>query len=223
MHISLGQTLVTGVEFGMTFMMLNQVSDYLSRLGYMPRLNRYLFNTSTLYYKGTGRKQSKVYAFYDKLAEAKSKGLEYPNDLSDKNLLRFEMRLNGRLAKQLKNNITASTLYDIGFYRMMIKLYQDSYYSISKNHQIKADCMSEIKKVSDAYDMFVARLISQTDQAQISDFLDELKEAGVFSDRKYYSRLRNKIKEVATKANISISDELIKELDDDIKNCGAYV
>ena len=71
--------------------------------------------------------------------------------------------------------------------------------------------------------MFVARLINQSDQTQIGDFLDELKEAGVFDDRKNYTRLKNKIQEVATNANITISDELMRELDDEIKNCGAYV
>ena len=35
--------------------------------------------------------------------------------------------------------------------------------------------------------------------------------------------MKRKIKEVATKADITISDELIRELDDDVKNCGAYV
>lgn len=83
--------------------------------------------------------------------------------------------------------------------------------------------MSEIKTVRDAFNVFVARLINQSDQTQIGDFLDELKEAGVFDDRKNYTRLKNKIQEVATNANITISDELMKELDDEIKNCGAYV
>lgn len=83
--------------------------------------------------------------------------------------------------------------------------------------------MSEIKTVSDAFNVFVARLISQSDQTQISGFLDELKEAGVFEDRKNYSRLKKKIQEIATKANITVTDELMRELDDEIKNCGAYV
>ena len=83
--------------------------------------------------------------------------------------------------------------------------------------------MSEIKTVSDAFDVLVARLMSQTDQTQIADFLNELKEASVFEDRKNYTRLKNKIQEVATKANLTVSDELMKELDDEVKNCGAYV
>lgn len=83
--------------------------------------------------------------------------------------------------------------------------------------------MNEIKTVSDAFNVLVARLINQSDQTQIVEFIEELKEARIFEDRKNYTRLKKKIQEVATKAEISISDELIKELDNEIKNVGAYV
>ena len=52
---------------------------------------------------------------------------------------------------------------------------------------------------------------------------EELKEAKTFVDRKNYTRLKKKIQDIATKAEISVSDELIKELDNEIKNVGAYV
>ena len=83
--------------------------------------------------------------------------------------------------------------------------------------------MSEIKTVSDAINTLMARLLSQTDKAQIVAFLDELRAAQVFNDSKYYTRLKNKINEIATKSDFVVTDELIRELDNDIKNCGAYV
>lgn len=224
LHIPIGEAAVTGVEFGTNFLMMHQVPDYLSKLGNMPRLSRYHFEPSTLYYKGTGKQQPKVFAFYDKIADATAKGMEYPEDMKGANLLKYEMRLNSRLPQQLGvPEVKASTLAETPFYRMMIKRYQDGYFSIAKLNQIKTDVMSEIKTVSDAFNVFVARLISQTGQTQIGGFLDELKEAGVFDDRKNYSRLKKKIQEVATKANITVSDELMRELDDEIRNCGAYV
>lgn len=223
LHTDFSKAKVIGLEFGTNFMMKHQVSAYLAKLGEMPRLGRYHFEPSTLYYKGTGKQQPKIFAFYDKIAEAEKKGMPYPEDMRDANLLRYEMRLKGRIAKQLGvPEVTASTLSEPNFYRMMVRRYQDSYFSISKQNQLKTNIMSKIKTVSDAFEVFVARLISQTDQTQIGSFLDELKEAGVFNDRKNYSRLKRKIQEVATKANITISDELIRELDDDIRNCGAY-
>lgn len=224
LHIPIGEAFVTEVEFGTNFLMKHSVKEYLAKLGDMPRLSRCHFEPSTLYYKGVGKQQPKAFAFYDKIADATAKGMDYPENMKGKNLLRYEMRMRGRLNQQLRvPEVTASTLTDTSFYRMMVKRYQDSYFSISKSNQIKTNIMSEIKTVSDAFDVFVARLISQSDQTQIGGFLDELKEAGVFPDRKNYSRLKKKLQEIATKANITVSDELIKELDDEIKNCGAYV
>lgn len=224
LHVSLGLAMVTGIEFGTNFLMKNPIPEYLAKLGDMPRLKRYHFDASSLYYKGTGKQQPKIFAFYDKIADATAKGMQYPNNLKGANMLKYEMRLNGRLPYQLRvPEVTASTLSELPFYRMMVKRYQDSYFSISKHNQVKTNVMSEIKTPTDAFNVFVARLISQTDKAQIEGFLEELKEAAVFEDRKNYSRLKKKIQEVATKANITISDELMRELNDEIKNCGAYV
>lgn len=224
LHIKADGARVVGIEFGSTFLMRHGITEYLARLGDMPKLSRCHFEQATLYYRGVGKQHPKVFAFYDKRADAETKGMECPDGLRGANLLRYEMRLSGRLPQQLKvPMVTASTLYDNSFYRLMVNLYQDSYFSISKLNQVKTNIMSEIKTVRDAYDVFVARLISQSDHNQIRGFLDELKEAGVFADRKNYTRLKNKIQEVATKADITVSDELIRELDDEIRNCGAYV
>ena len=223
-HLKITDADVTGIEFGTNFLMKHKVTDYLSKLGEMPRLSRYHFEPSTLYYKGRGKNTPKVFAFYDKLSEAEAKGMDYPSGVSGENLLRYEMRLTGRLKTQLGiADLQASTLYDRTFYRKLVKLYQNSYYSISKNVQIKDNAMSEIKTVSDAINTLMARLLSQTDKAQIVAFLDELRAAQVFNDSKYYTRLKNKINEIATKSDIVVTDELIRELDNDIKNCGAYV
>ena len=217
---------VVGIEFGTTFMMQYKVSAYLAKLGEMSRLQRYNFNADTLYYKGSGKVQPRVYTFYDKLADCKAKKLAYPSDFEDKNLLRYEMRLKGRLAYQLGvPEVKASTLYDRQFYRELLRRYQDSYFSISKINELNPNAMKEIKNVSDAFNIFVARLLSQTEQPQrqIDTFINEIKAAGVFEDKKYYTRLKDKLNEIVTKDNITISNELIKELDDAIKNCGAYV
>lgn len=224
LHISLGDAKVTGLEFETQFVMAHPVENYLSKLGDMPKLLRYHFDVGTLYYKPKGKQQPKVFAFYDKKADAVAKDMALPVGFDEANLLKYEMRINGRLPQQLGvPEVTAATISEKPFYRLMVKRYQESYFAISKNNQIKTDVMDEIKTVSDAFDVFVARLISQSDQTQIAGFLEELKEAKVFDDRKCYSRLKKKIQEVATKAGVTVSDELIKELDDEIKNIGAYM
>lgn len=222
LHIQVSEADVTGIEFGANYLMKRPVAEYLSKLGTMPRFDRLQLKKNSIRYEGKGKEHPKVFAFYDKILEAEENRMEHPEDL--KNLLRYEIRLNKRLPYQLSvPKVKASTLTEPDFYRQMIKYYQDSYFSISKLNQVKTDVMSEIKTPTDAYDVFVARLISQTDQSKIEGFLDELKQAGVFTDRKNYSRVKAKIQEVAHKSKITISDDLIRELDDEIKNSGAYV
>lgn len=224
LHWNMAGAKITSLEFGTQFVMRHKPEEYLKKLGDMPRLQRYHFEAGTLYYKPKGKQQLKVFIFYDKKADAEVKGMKLPEGFGNANLLKYEMRFNQRLPQQIGvPEITASTLSDNDFYRQMVKRYQESYFSISKQNQIKTNIMNEIKTVSDAFNVLVARLINQSDQTQIVEFIEELKEARIFEDRKNYTRLKKKIQEVATKAEISISDELIKELDNEIKNVGAYV
>ena len=226
LHVSLDEAKVTGFEFGCCFLMRHRVSEYLDRLGDMTRLQRYRFNTDTLYYKHRGKQQPKTFVYYDKIADAKVKQMEIPTGLQDANLLRCEIRLDGRLPYQLGvPDVTASTLSDRQFYKMVMQRFQDAYFSISKYNRLKTDIMSEIKTVADAFDCFVGKLMSQTEQSQdkVNAFLEELKGADVFKDRVSYTRLKQRIERAANKASLTISDELVKELDDEFRNVGAYV
>ena len=65
--------------------------------------------------------------------------------------------------------------------------------------------------------------MAESGEGQITAFMDELKEAKVFGDRNNYARLKKKIQKIAAKAGSSVPDELSKELDDEIRNVGAYV
>lgn len=65
-------------------------------------------------------------------------------------------------------------------------------------------------------------LRSQSGPEQATEFVEGLKRAGVFKDRKDYTRLKQRIARASTSTKFVESDELIKELDDDIINCCAY-
>lgn len=220
----IGNALVTGIEFGMNFPVKNPVSNYLMRLGELDKMLRYKFSASSLYYKPKGKKQPKVLCFYDKIAEAKAKGMSIPVELEDTHLLKYELRLKGRIANQLGvSSVTASTLSERGFYKMLINLYQSNYRAIYKQKQTNSKDMDNIKSVLDAYDLLLGRLLNEGEQGKIEAFIDELKRNDVFDNRSYYSRLKAKLKEAANKAGGGLEDELIKELDNDVMNLGAYI
>ena len=87
-------------------------------------------------------------------------GLIMPDGFAGTNLLKYEMRLNGRLPQQIGvPEVQASTLSESEFYRLLVRKWQKHYFSISKLNQLKTKVMSEIKTVSDAFDVLVAQPI----------------------------------------------------------------
>lgn len=225
LHADVSKANVTGLEFGTVLLLSHSVTEYLQRLGEMPYpLHRYHFEPETLYYRTNNKQQPVTYAFYDKIKEAKQDGLQIPVGFEGQNLLKYEIRLNRRLPKQLNvPEVKASTLYNRAFYKMLMQRWQDDYFSIKKQQQVKTDVMDKIQTVTDAYNVFVARLMAASNKDAVAGYIEELKENKVFKNRSDYNRLKNKIQEVASKAGLMVSDELIKELDDAIKNTGAYI
>lgn len=223
LHFDVSLAKVTGLEFGANFVLSKPVEEYLTRLGNMPRLERYGFNPSAIYYKGRGKKQQKVVAFYDKIAEAKEKNYEIPVGLDKENILRYELRLRNHLARQMQEQqVTASTLTNLNFYRGLLDRYQRYYFSIIKRRKSKSNVMEKIKYVKDARDVLMSKLLNKAGEGVVEDFIRDLKEASVFKDPKYYSRLKKELQGIATKSDFTEDDDLIKELDDEVKNCGAY-
>ena len=137
--------------------------------------------------------------------------------------MKYEIRFNRRLPKQLNvSEVKASTLTDKAFYKMLLERWQKSYFYIDRQAKMKTEIMCNIQTVSDAYNVFVARLMAGTNKDVVEDFLQELKGSKVFKSRSDYSRLKNKIHDVSTKAGVMVSDELVKELDDAVKNAAAF-
>lgn len=220
LKLDIGQAKVTSLEFGANFSMNHKASDYIRLLGDCPRLNRVCLNNKTLYYKTNGKSNSRVIIFYDKVAETLANGLKCPDNLT--NLLRYEIRYNHRLPKQLGvAEVTASTLYESEFYERMLKLYKDTYFSISRQKLMDKDNMKGVKTVGGACNLLLARYINQGDKNVVSQFIEDLKQERVFANPSEYSRLRNRLKDIANMACCEASSELIQELDNAIKNCVA--
>ncbi len=216
LHYDFGDARVLSLEFGNVFVMSQPVERYLSRLGTMPRMLRLSTDANTLYYQSQGKEKRKVIVFYDKKADAMAKGMELPPGFGGYNLLKYEIRLNGRLTWQTGwPTVTASTLHDRTFYRYMLDMYKENYFAINKINQT-TNAMESIKTVSDAYDALLSRLAAQCGQTQVEDFLNELKAAKVFKNRIDYTRLRQKIQAAVNKGGAIVPDELVRELNDDI-------
>ncbi|HPQ79427.1 MAG TPA: hypothetical protein PLG47_03185 [Candidatus Dojkabacteria bacterium] len=223
-HCNISNGKITELEFGTQFVMKKPVGAYLNKLGDMPILLRCPINGSTLYYQHKSKYKPKTLCFYDKGLEIKGKKIDAPKGLDNSNLLRYEMRLKGRLPQQLKVPVVeVDTLCDKAFYRLLIVKWRDLYCSIKKTKQVKTGNQCEIKTVSDAYNNLVGFLISQADSSIIKAFMEDLRMNKTFSDTKYYTRLANKINEITSHPIYTITDEDVRELDTEIKNVCSYV
>ncbi len=209
---------VFGFEFGTNFYMEKPIAEYLNRLGDMPRMQR-VAREGALYFESRAKAKPKAFVFYDKIAEASAKGGTIPDGLENANLLRYEMRLRGRLAAQLKvERVEAATLFDRDFYQLLVNIYGNSYNKISKA-MTKRDDLQSIKTVTSAFEVLVARLMA-ANQEEARAFVNEVKAAKVFADPKYYTRLVKKIESISTKAGAVVEDALMSELDDEFANVG---
>lgn len=224
LQINIEDARVSSIEYGANFLMRHKPSEYLKRMGELPRRQRYPFNQDTLYYRHKGKMQPDTYCLYDKVADAKAKGMPIPQGFEDSNFLRVELRLNGSIAKQMGvAGMEASTLYDRVFYAKLRSRFINTYFSTSKLNKLNANFMAEIKTPKDAVDGFLGLMLAKAGQGmqEIDSYLEELKAHQVFSDRVSYKRTRDALYKAASKAKLSAKDELVAELDDCFLNLKA--
>lgn len=220
--VDISSAKVTYLEFGDAFIMQYPVQEYLKRLSAMPRLARNQ-QESTLYFQTKGIEDPKKFVFYDKETELRKKKEPLPDGFKGLYLLRYEMRFKNRLPQQLGwPEVTTSTLYNREFYRKMLNLYQQSYFSITKRKTLRPSALRDIKNPKDAFDCLVGMLISQSDPKQIEDFIGDIT-TGTNLDRVQLYRLGKMVERVSTKGKLMEQDELVAELDNHIKNVGVYI
>lgn len=213
---------VTYFEFGDSFIMEHEVEEYLKRLSSMPRLARNQ-QESTLYFQTKGIEDPKKFVFYNKETELRKKKEPLPDGFKGLNILRYEMRFKNRLPQQIGwPEVTASTLYNREFYRRVLNLYQQNYFSITKRKTMRLSALREVRNPKDAFDCLVGMLINQSDPRIIEDFIGDIT-TGTNLDRVQLYRLGKMVERVSTKGKMMEQDELVTELDNHIRNVGVYM
>lgn len=220
-HVKMADAKVTRLDVCANFILKNETKAYLDVLGSLTYFQRVQATHNTLYYH-RGREKLQTLCFYNKEMECKETHKELPKVYSDSgNMLRYEARFNGRVAKQFRMaEVTASTLADTKFFNDVVSKWGELYYSIHKFYN--AISVTQVKTVSDAKDYIFAVALANMGAQDTAKILNEMKAKCVFADRKYYSRLRTAIEYVSNKFAISGSNDLARELDDEVRTILAY-
>ena len=217
LHLPIKEAQVSRVDFADNFIMVYKPEVYYPYLGESHYFERFT-QPESLYYSN----KSRTLLFYDKPAEAKSKGYKIPEVWTGKNVLRYEIRYRRRLNKQLKvPEVIAKTLYDEQFYIKLTDRYVSDFKSIHKNAKISLDIES-MATVKDFWDQMALMKIKEIGQAGAVDLVEELRAKDVFDKPEYYSRLKKQIRDKSKKFQASDSTPLIQELESKISKLKRY-
>lgn len=167
---------------------------YYQSLGNKPYSERFS-SASSLYYKT----KSKELVFYDKVEEMKKHKDPIPPEFADSNLMRVELRLKNKPARQLnlsQRAITSKDLCTEEVYNKAIQELKSEFDAITKLNRATMTQQETRHTVAIFRDLFLARAVQASNsQDDIEQFIDELKENNTFPDRKYYTRLKHDLYE----------------------------
>ena len=210
---------VTAIDLATHFIMKYPPNYYYPFLGDKKYYTRLQASTDTLYYNT----KPKQLIFYDKSLEATAKKVEIPTIYQNVNLLRYEIRHKGRLNKQFNIfEVTGATLSNEKFYMDIMNRWVKEYMNIQKIQRFTLQNVGNMKTPNDAIEMIFGMLLLKTGQSEIDFIINDLKTKNAFSDPKYYSRVKAKIKDIMNKPEITEKSDLIKELDQNVKQIIQY-
>lgn len=217
LHLDINAAKVTRLDISTVLYTKHKPSEYYAYLGQKAYFERLQSTPDTLYYNNHQRQ----IVFYDKAKEAKEKGVQIPEILQMANLLRYELRYTKRINKQLNNDVTAGKLYVRPFYDSLIENWYKELKDIQKLKK-QSVMMDNITTVNDAETALFAFALHQLGQSAIDEFLNDLKAANKFSDRKYYTRLKNRLNDIASTYEFHEKNELMQEIETEAFNIAKY-
>lgn len=207
LHLPIQKAKVTRLDIGYNFKTKYPVESYYPFLGDARYLKR-LVQPKSIYYSNNIRQL----VFYNKIAEAKSKGALIPSIYQDSNLLRYELRYLKRVDKQLNNNVLVKQIYNEEFYIKAVESWYSNYKKINKVHSLTLDNYT-MNKPKDYFHYLMLLKLKEIGLNKALEEVEGLRAKGVFDRGEYYSRLKRDIKKHYLSANIISDSEHILELD----------
>lgn len=223
LSLDISEANVSAIEFGFNFLTRFAPETYLGKLGAMPRRIRKQLTKYSLYYSHKGKKQPEQLTFYDKVVEFRANkynrlfNVSFPDEYTGKHILRAEARYDGSLARLFRqDNVDMARLCDPEFYSIVRDDFIGRYESIQKIESLSINYTDMIKTPKEGYEAFFALILMQQKNCneQIEQYVQNLKDANVYKDRKDYVRLKKKLCETVSRVKSGAMDEQIKELNE---------
>jgi len=214
LSIDIHKASVSRIDFSTNIVTDFTPTIYYPYLGQLSRFQRFE-QPNTIYYN----QQAKRLLFYDKIEEAKKKGMTIPKQHIGDNLLRYELVLNKGISRYLKYN--GLYVQDLGSEELFKKLLHIwySYYQQIQKHSKQLNTMSNnISNPKTALKELLEELIRKNPES-VDHWCKRIKEQQLFKHKEYYSRLNARIRKIH-QAEV-VKNPLIEELSSKIE--GIYI
>ena len=214
LSIDIHKASVSRIDFSTNIVTDFTPTIYYPYLGQLSRFERYE-QPNSIYYN----QQAKRLLFYDKIEEAKNKGMTIPKQHIGDNLLRYELVLNKGISRYLKyNGLYALDLGSEELFKKLLHLWY-SYYQQIQKHSKKLNPMEDkiINPSTFKNEMYNALVRKNPDE--FYKMVAELKAKKKFKHPEYYSRINAEIRKIQ-KTQV-VDNELMDELNKKIE--GIYL
>ena len=205
LSIDIHKASVSRIDFSTNIVTDFTPTIYYPYLGQLSRFQRFE-QPNTIYYN----QGAKRLLFYDKIEEAKKKGITIPKQHIGDNLLRYELVLNKDISRYLKyNGLYVQDLGSEELFKKLLHLWYSYYQQIQKHSKTIKIMADNIKTPKDVETRIFNALVRRNPE-EVQRFLKELKAQNVFEHKEYYSRLNSKIRKI--QKDEIVENDLIDEL-----------
>ena len=215
LHVDLFKANITRLDIADNFSMNESVKDYFECLGNIPYLKRcYVVEDETLKY-GKNIKDCRCIEFYDKNREIKDKIPALSKRMNiPKNLLRYEVRIHGRVKERLNEPIvTGSRLCEEDFFKKAIQYWYDVYRDIEKQPALRLDGLKDIKIASDLIKYILLSSLKKAGISYANYIIGKAKEMNNLGYPSEYSRVKREISKQLQGLSFKVDWKLTEELD----------
>ena len=209
LHLPLSEGLVRRLDFAGNYIISHPVASYFDALSNCPYYEKLSYNSS-LYFE-SGRR---TMLFYDKVAEQILKKEPIIKEFEGQNVLRYEYRLQNKIADQLKRDfVKVSDLYEPDFYREVLLRYHNEYKSIHKMNYLFFDpeIIGDVKALKNQ--LLIDGIEARGGEKVVLDMLEAAKKRGEFTNGMQYGRSRKMVRELCSKPILTGKSDFITELD----------
>lgn len=203
---------ITKLEFARNLVLDNPCTDYLELLGIKGRYKRNDMYETTLYHN----LKCRTICTYDKIAEMKYKRVKIPEAFVNLNVLRFEVRFQKDIKRQIKydNKIRVKDLYSKKLYSRFEEYCNNEYMKIIKLKGYDPMIIENAKTIKGHEDyIYAVGVIALGGASKLIEESRAIKEAYEIKDKNYLGRVKQRI---LKGSNLGYELDLTKELDSKI-------